>query len=82
VFLSIHISVNIVLSVLLGLCFGIFWLGLWWCCGIPVLSVLLATLTLGFVVAGTVTYGWLGTLHLFTCKVLVHVVCFDVSDLH
>jgi hypothetical protein len=62
------ISANIVLSVLLGLCFGVFWLGFWWCYGIPVLSVLLATLTLGFVVAGTTAYGWLGTLHLSPLK--------------
>jgi hypothetical protein len=68
-----------VLSALLGLCFGIFWLGLWWCYGIPVLSVLLATLTLGFVVAGVATYGWLGMPHLFIGKVSGHVISFGVS---
>jgi hypothetical protein len=68
-----------VLSVLLGLCFGIFWLGLWWCYGIPVLSVLLATLTLGFVVAGTAAYGWLGMLHLFVGEVSGGVISSRVS---
>jgi hypothetical protein len=33
-----------------------------------VLSVLLATLTLGFVVAGIAAYGWLGMLALTYCK--------------
>lgn len=59
-FSTLSASENVVVSVVLGLCFGIFWLGLWWCYGIPVLSVLLATLMLGFVVAGIATYGWLG----------------------
>lgn len=58
------ISVIMVLSVLLGLCFGALWLGFWWCYGIPVCSVLLATLTLGFVVAAVAAYGWLGMLRL------------------
>lgn len=74
-------SVNTVLSVLLGLCFGIFWLGLWWCYGIPLLSVLLATLTLGFVVAGTATYGWLGDFSVLRNDVNFWVVFASISVL-
>lgn len=59
-FSTLPAAVNIVLSVILGLCFGTFWLCLWWCYGIPVFSVLLSTLTLGFVIAGITIYGWIG----------------------
>ncbi|KAJ9588268.1 hypothetical protein L9F63_018356 [Diploptera punctata] len=53
-------SVTIMISVVLGMCFGILWYGLWWCYGIPVYSVLLATMTLGFIIAGIASYAWLG----------------------
>lgn len=32
-------------------------------------SVLLATLTLGFVIAGIAAYGWIGMLHIFIVSV-------------
>jgi len=71
--LLIVVSVNIVLSVILGLCFGTFWLCLWWCYGIPVFSVLLSTLTLGFVIAGITMYGWIGMQHVIYCQCLVYI---------
>ncbi|PSN33848.1 hypothetical protein C0J52_24247 [Blattella germanica] len=54
----------IIFSVLLGMCCGSFWLSLWWYYGIPVCSVLLATMTLGFIIAGIFSYLWLGDLEL------------------
>ncbi|XP_069679449.1 transmembrane 7 superfamily member 3-like [Periplaneta americana] len=79
-------SVITVISVIMGLCFGILWLGLWCCYGIPVCSVLLATITLGFVVASIGAYAWLGDVDVlkndfnfwmvFACVVMVVPILF------
>ncbi|KAJ8868475.1 hypothetical protein PR048_030003 [Dryococelus australis] len=49
-------SVNIVVSLVLGAILGAVWLFVWCFCGSPVLSVLLATLTLGFIFTATMFY--------------------------
>jgi hypothetical protein len=47
-------------SVLIGAIFGAFWLSLWWFYGIPAISTLLITLTLGYLVAATVFFSGAG----------------------
>ncbi|CAB3359793.1 Hypothetical predicted protein [Cloeon dipterum] len=47
---------HLAISVLIGAIFGTFWLSLWWFYGIPAISTLLITLTLGYLVAATVFF--------------------------
>lgn len=51
---------HLAVSVLIGAIFGAFWLSLWWFYGIPAISTLLITLTLGYLVAATVFYSGAG----------------------
>ncbi|XP_066998733.1 transmembrane 7 superfamily member 3 isoform X3 [Anabrus simplex] len=49
-----------VFSFFSGLGFGLLWLGFWLCFGIPILTVLLATLTLGYILASVAMFAGLG----------------------
>jgi len=49
-------------SVLIGAIFGAFWLSLWWFYGIPAISTLLITLTLGYLVAATIFFSGAGNI--------------------
>ncbi|XP_049766035.1 transmembrane 7 superfamily member 3-like [Schistocerca cancellata] len=46
-------------SVILGMLFGIVWLLLWRCCGVPLISILLPSMTFGFLIASTSMYATL-----------------------
>jgi hypothetical protein len=51
---------HLAVSVLIGALFGAFWLSLWWFYGIPAISTLLVTLTLGYLVAATIFFSGAG----------------------
>nr|CAD7264592.1 unnamed protein product [Timema shepardi] len=56
---SCEVLSNISVSVITGLLFGGVWIMVWWLCGIPLLSIILATLTLGFVFSAIVFFAGL-----------------------
>lgn len=53
-------SGHVSLSVTMGLTFGGVWLAFWWFVGIPILSVLLVLLVLGYLLAAVVFFALLG----------------------
>ncbi|XP_059484506.1 transmembrane 7 superfamily member 3-like [Neocloeon triangulifer] len=56
---------HLAISVLIGAIFGAFWLSLWWFYGIPAISTLLITLTLGYLVASTVFFSGAADISVF-----------------
>lgn len=84
-------SFTIFLSCIFGIGSGMAWLFIWSCFGIPVLSVLIATFSLGFLIASIIFYTDLGDYPLlesdlnywltFACCVLVLTLCL-VNTMH
>ncbi|XP_063237459.1 transmembrane 7 superfamily member 3-like isoform X1 [Bacillus rossius redtenbacheri] len=56
IFFDLNYPVNVTVSLVIGAFMGVIWLYVWCFCGSPVLSVLLATLTLGFIFTATMFY--------------------------
>lgn len=56
------VTANVMLATVGGVTVGNFWLVLWWASGSPMLSLIMATLSLGFLVTCVLFYSALGTL--------------------
>lgn len=54
------ITAHLAIAVLLGLIFGVFWLSVWWFYGIPAVSTVLVTLTLGYLTASVIYFAGTG----------------------
>lgn len=55
-------TANVMLATVGGVTVGNFWLVLWWASGSPMLSLIMATLSLGYLVTCVLFYSALGTL--------------------
>lgn len=54
------VAANMVIATVGGVTIGNFWLLLWWVFGSPLLSVVIAAVTLGYLVASVLLYTVLG----------------------